>query len=81
MAIPEGTRGEWKVRQYGIGKRRTWCKLHIAVDAQTQKVVAVELRANFVGDGEVLPDLLDQLNPEEVLVSVATDGAYDTVHC
>ncbi|MGJ0484412.1 MAG: IS5 family transposase [Methylomicrobium sp.] len=72
--------GEWKVRQHGIGKRRTWRKLHIAVDAQTQEVVAVELTANFVGDAEVLPDLLEQLNPEEALASVAADGAYDTVN-
>jgi hypothetical protein len=73
--------GEWKVRQHGIGKRRTWRKLQIAVDAQSQEVVAVELTANFVGDAEVLPDLLDQLDPEEALASVAADGAYDTVQC
>lgn len=50
---------EWKVRQHGIGKRRTWRKLHIAVDGQAQAVMAVELTANFVGDAEVLPDLLE----------------------
>ncbi|MGZ8943541.1 MAG: IS5 family transposase [Methylobacter sp.] len=72
--------GEWKVRQHGIGKRRTWRKLHIAVDAQSQEVVAVELTANFIGDAEVLPDLLEQLDPEETLASVAADGAYDTVN-
>jgi hypothetical protein len=72
--------GEWKVRQHGLGKRRTWRKLHLAVDSQTQEVVAVELTANFVGDAEVLPDLLEQLAPEEALASVAADGAYDTVN-
>jgi len=25
--------GEWKVRQHGVGKRRTWRKIHLAVDA------------------------------------------------
>jgi hypothetical protein len=73
--------GEWKVRQHGIDKRRTWRKLNLAVDAQTQEVVAVELTANFVGDAEVLPDLLEQLDPEEALASVAADGAYDTTGC
>jgi hypothetical protein len=73
--------GEWKVRQHGIGKRRTWRKLHIAVDAQSQEVVAVELTANFVGDAEVLLDLLEQLDAEETLASVVADGAYDTAHC
>lgn len=72
--------GEWKVRQHGVGKRWTWRKLHIAVDVQTQEVVAVELTANCVGDAEVLPDLLEQLVSEEALASVAADGAYDTVH-
>jgi hypothetical protein len=24
--------GEWKVRQHGVGKRRTWRKIHLAVD-------------------------------------------------
>jgi len=68
--------GERKVRQHGISKRRTWRKLHVAVDAQTQEVVAVELTANFVGDAEVLPDLLDQLDDTE-----SADGAYDTAQC
>jgi IS5 family transposase len=72
--------GEWKVRQHGVGKRRTWRKLRLAVDTQTQEVVAVELTANFVGDAEVLSDLLEQLDPEETLASVAADGTYDTVN-
>jgi len=36
--------------------------------------VAVELTANFVGDAEVLPDLLEQLDPGETLASVVADG-------
>jgi hypothetical protein len=70
--------GEWKVRQHGISKRRIWRKLHLALDSQTQEVVTVELTANGVGDAEILPDLLEQLDPEEALASVAADGAYDT---
>ena len=27
--------GEWKVRKHGWGKRRTWLKLHLGVDADT----------------------------------------------
>lgn len=73
--------GEWKVRQHGASKRRTWRKLHLAVDAESQEVVAVELTANFVGDSEVLPELLEQLPPEEAIGAVAADGAYDTAGC
>jgi hypothetical protein len=72
--------GEWKVRQRGVDKRRTWRKLHLAVDAQTQEVVAVELTANFFADAEVLPDLLGQLELEEALSLVAANGAYDTAN-
>lgn len=63
--------GEWKVRQHGAGKRRTWRKFHLAVDAETQEV----------GDAEVLPDLLGQLPADELIESVAADGAYDTADC
>nr|WP_198245141.1 IS5 family transposase [methane-oxidizing endosymbiont of Gigantopelta aegis] len=73
--------GEWKVRKHGASKRRTWRKLHIMVDAQTQEVVAVEMTANFVGDSEVLPDLLEQLDEHDQVASVAADGAYDTIQC
>jgi len=73
--------GEWKVRQHGTTQRRTWRKLHLAVDADNHEVIAAELTAAFVGDAEVLPDLLDQLPAEESVASVAADGAYDTHTC
>ncbi|WP_198245445.1 transposase [methane-oxidizing endosymbiont of Gigantopelta aegis] len=56
---------EWKVRKHGAGKRRTWRKLHVAVDTQSQEVVAVELTTNSVGDSEVLPGLLKQLDEQD----------------
>ncbi|HPE73818.1 MAG TPA: IS5 family transposase [Candidatus Competibacter sp.] len=73
--------GEWKVRQHGVGKRRTWRKLHLAVDADSQEAIAVELTAAFVGDAEVLPDLLDQLDPHEPIEAVSADSSYDTRRC
>lgn len=30
--------GEWKVRQHGVSKRRTWRKLHLAIDTKTPSV-------------------------------------------
>ena len=30
--------GEWKARIYGVGKRRQWRKLHIAIDADTGEI-------------------------------------------
>src|SRR6185437_8907743 len=47
--------GEWKVRQHGVSKRRTWRKLHLAMDADTQQIVAVSVSTNDYADGEILP--------------------------
>lgn len=71
--------GEWKVRQHGAGKRRTWRKLHLGIDADTSEVAAVVLSTNDVTDPEVLPDLLEQV--EESIDQVSADGAYDTFSC
>lgn len=73
--------GEWKVRAHGVGKRRTWRKLHLAVDADTQDVLAVEVTENSVADPEILPELLDQIPPDQKIGSVSADGAYDTKDC
>jgi hypothetical protein len=31
--------GEWKVRQYEVGKRRTWRKVHLAVDGHARMLL------------------------------------------
>jgi IS5 family transposase len=68
--------GEWKVRQHGISKRRTWRKLHLAIDEKSGEILASALSTNNVGDQEVLGDLLDQIdNP---IKQASGDGAYDT---
>lgn len=69
------------MRQYGASRRRTWRKRHPAVDADSHEVVAAELTVAFVGDAEVLPDLLAQLPAEASIAIVAADGADDTQVC
>jgi len=71
--------GEWKVRKHGVSKRRTWRKLHLAVDATTHDIVAGQVTQNDVGDNEVLPELLDQI--DDPIESIAGDGAFDTRAC
>ena len=68
--------GEWKVRQYGYSKRRTWRKLHLAIDANDQEIEAAVVTTNDFKDSEVLPDLLDQIDSE--LSQVSGDGGYDS---
>jgi len=71
--------GEWKMRQHGKEKRRTWRKLHIAVnEANHDIVMAVVTEAN-VHDSEAFPLLLES---NQLDVSQTTgDGAYDTHEC
>lgn len=67
--------GEWKTRQHGVSKRRTWRKLHLGVDEATGEIVAMGVTTNDISDGQVLPDLLEQI--EEDIEQVSADGAYD----
>jgi hypothetical protein len=67
--------GEWKVRQHGKSKRRTWKKLHVGVDEATGEIVAVVVTDNSVADHQVVPELLAQVTDE--ITQVSGDGAYD----
>ena len=71
--------GEWKVKKHGADKRRTWRKLHLAVDSESHKIMGAELSANSVSDGEVLPSLLKQQRRH--VETVSADGAYDNHDC
>lgn len=73
--------GEWKTRKHGWSKRRTWRKLHLGVDADTNMILCHELTENGKGDGDsqVFPELLDQV--EGTISQVSGDGAYDTWDC
>jgi hypothetical protein len=71
--------GEWKVRQHGKSKRRTWRKIHLAVCAHSQEVVLSLLTENNESDGEAFAAMGDQL-PNTVERGYG-DGAYDKAGC
>jgi len=71
--------GEWKTRQHGISKRRTWRKLHLAVDESTGEILAAEVSLNNKHDAQILPDLLEGI--EDEIEQVSADGAYDKANC
>ncbi len=79
QALKSLERGEWKVKKHGNEKRRTWRKLHLAVDVDTHEVISAEVSLVNVGDSEVLPTLLNPLRRK--IGSVSGDGAYDTKEC
>jgi hypothetical protein len=71
--------GEWKVRQHGVGKRRTWRKLHFCSDEATLEIVSVVASTNDVSDAGALPDLLRDASGK--IEQVCADGAYDQRKC
>lgn len=71
--------GEWKVRQHGVSKRRTWRKLHIGMDPDSGEIIIAELTDNGIGsgDGEIGAGLVKKL-PKSIK-RVFGDGAYNGI--
>jgi len=67
--------GEWKVKIHGRGRPRKWVKVHIAVDAETQEIVAECTTESGVADSLVAKRLLKAVPGK--IKSVLADGAYD----
>jgi hypothetical protein len=73
--------GEWNARKHGGSKRRVWRKIHLGIDEQTLEIRAVEFSSSGISDAPMLPELLNQIPPEQEIGSVTADGAYDTRNC
>jgi hypothetical protein len=67
--------GEWKMRKHGKSKRRSWRKLHLAVNPDTQEIEAEALTENSCDDASQVDNLLDQV--EGKVNGFYGDGAYD----
>ena len=51
------------------------------MDEQTLEIRAAEFTTSAVGDAPMLPELLDQIPPDQEIASVTADGAFDTRKC
>ena len=71
--------GEWKVRQHGASKRRTWRKLHLAICPDTNEILFVKLAANKTADHKIYPQFVRRA-PKTVERTYG-DGAYDRAEC
>ena len=67
--------GEWHARKHGASKRRTWRKLHLAVNPDTHEIVAHVLTENDRHDADQVDALLDQTGAD--VECFHGDGAYD----
>ena len=68
-------KGEWHQEKHGGTTRRSWRKLHLAVNPDTGEVLASELTSNEEGDASLVGPLLDQIR--RPIGAVLADGAYD----
>ena len=73
--------GEWNARKHGGAKRRVWRKIHIGIDEKSLEIWAAEFTTSDIGDAPMLPELLDQIPPEQEIACVTADGAFDTRKC
>lgn len=73
--------GEWKVRQHGWSKRRSWKKLHIGVDEHTGDILIGEVTGNATADCHMLAPMLDQLPDTTIIDQLSGDGGYDKRVC
>ena len=73
--------GEWSARKHGASRPRQWAKVHLGINAETLEIRAIEVTGSRVGDGPMLPKLLEQIPPIEAIGTVTADGAYDTRAC
>lgn len=65
--------GEWKMRCHGKSKRRSWRKIHLAVNSDTHEIVGCEVTDHKTHDCDKMDDVL----PDHKLGEVCADGAYD----
>ena len=71
--------GEWKVRQHGYSKRRTWRKLHLAICPDSNEILFVKLTDNGTPDHKIYPQFVKGA-PQSVKRTYG-DGAYDRMIC
>jgi hypothetical protein len=67
-------RDEWHQEKHKVSAKRSWRKLHIAVDNQ-HTIHACVLTDRFVSDDSAVPDLLEQINIDAE--HITADSAYD----
>lgn len=71
--------GEWKVLNHGKAKHQLWRKLHIAIDAESQEILAATMTESVRLDGNYLPGLIDKI--PGTISQITGDGAYDKKNC
>ena len=67
-------RDEWHQEKHKVSAKRSWRKLHIAVN-DTHVIHAATLTDRFVSDDQALTELVPQIGSD--VKQIMADGAYD----
>jgi transposase len=67
--------GEWLHEKHGGKPRRSWRRLHLAIDPDSGDILAAEPTTTDEGDASLVGALLDQIDGP--VSAVLADGAYD----
>ncbi|CAO3358484.1 Mobile element protein [Azospirillum melinis] len=67
--------GEWHLKKHGGQARRSWRKLHLAVNPDMGEVLASALTSAAQGNASLVGPLFDQIT--RPIGTVLADGAYD----
>ena len=71
--------GEWQIRQHGKTKVRSWRKIHIAINPETQEIEGCYVTAHGVQDCQGLPLVLNEIEGE--IDKMIGEGAYARFSC
>ena len=71
--------GEWKRLKHGESRCQVWKKLHIALDADSLDILALDVTDSVRLDGNYLPGLVNQIDGP--IGQITGDGAYDKQNC
>jgi hypothetical protein len=79
MAAPNAASTDRK----GIAQQCTkgWRKIHIVIDEETLEVRAIEVTSRNIGDAPMLPELLNQIPPDQDIGSVTAPSVHAGMHC
>ncbi|MEQ1954645.1 IS5 family transposase [Mesorhizobium sp. CN2-181] len=67
--------GQWLEEKHGVMSRRSWRKLHLALDADSGEIIAHVMTDQDTGDASQVEPLLDQVDVS--IGQFTADGAYD----
>jgi IS5 family transposase len=68
--------GGWVERKHA--KKKRYVKIHLAVDVETKKALALMVTTDGTHDSRVFPELLRKAERYRKVVKVYADGAYDS---